>query len=47
MLASQGDFAAHAAMLGELGAEAVEVRTPQALAGLDALVIPAGSRRRS
>ena len=42
MLASQGDFAAHARMLRELGAEAVEVRTPEALAGLDALVIPGG-----
>ena len=42
VLASQGDFAAHASMLGELGAEAVEVRTPEALAGLDALVIPGG-----
>ena len=42
MLASQGDFAAHAAMLRGLGAEAIEVRTPEALAGLDALVIPGG-----
>jgi 5'-phosphate synthase pdxT subunit len=42
VLASQGDFAAHAAMLTELGAETVEVRTPEALAGLDALVIPGG-----
>jgi 5'-phosphate synthase pdxT subunit len=42
VLASQGDFAAHAAMLGELGGEAVEVRTPEQLEGLDALVIPGG-----
>lgn len=42
VLASQGDFAAHAAMLSGLGAEAVEVRTPEAIAGLDALVIPGG-----
>jgi 5'-phosphate synthase pdxT subunit len=42
VLASQGDFAAHAAMLTELGAEAVEVRTPAELAELDALVIPGG-----
>ena len=42
MLASQGDFAAHARMLDDLGAEALEVRTPDALAGLDALVIPGG-----
>jgi len=42
VLASQGDFAAHARMLRGLGADAVEVRTPQALADLDALVIPGG-----
>ncbi len=42
VLASQGDFAAHAAMLTGLGADAVEVRTPDSLADLDALVIPGG-----
>jgi 5'-phosphate synthase pdxT subunit len=42
VLASQGDFAAHAAMLAQLGAEAVEVRTPTELQALDALVIPGG-----
>jgi 5'-phosphate synthase pdxT subunit len=42
VLASQGDFAAHLRMLEELGAEAVEVRTPSDLDGLDALVIPGG-----
>ena len=42
VLASQGDFAAHAAMLTGLGAEGGEVRTPDAIAGLDALVIPGG-----
>ena len=42
VLASQGDFAAHAEMLRSLGAEAVEVRTPDALLGLDGLVIPGG-----
>ena len=42
MLASQGDFAAHAAMLGSLGAAAVEVRTPEELRDLDGLVIPGG-----
>jgi pyridoxal 5'-phosphate synthase pdxT subunit len=42
VLASQGDFAAHAEMLGALGAEATEVRTPEGLSGLDALVIPGG-----
>jgi pyridoxal 5'-phosphate synthase pdxT subunit len=42
VLASQGDFAAHARMLRELGAEAVEVRTAAQLDDLDALVIPGG-----
>jgi pyridoxal 5'-phosphate synthase pdxT subunit len=42
VLASQGDFAAHVAMLGGLGARAEEVRTPADLAELDALVIPGG-----
>jgi 5'-phosphate synthase pdxT subunit len=42
VLASQGDFAAHAEMLRELGATAVEVRTPGQLECLDALIIPGG-----
>jgi pyridoxal 5'-phosphate synthase pdxT subunit len=42
VLASQGDFAAHAEMLHPLGAEAVEVRTREAIEGLDGLVIPGG-----
>ena len=42
VLASQGDFAAHARMLEALGAEAFEVRTPAELDGLDALVLPGG-----
>lgn len=42
MLASQGDFAAHARMLADLGARATEVRTPDDFADLDALVIPGG-----
>lgn len=42
VLAVQGDFAAHARMLSELGAEAVEVRLPRDFDGLDALVIPGG-----
>ena len=42
MLASQGDFAAHAEMLRSLGAEPVEVRTADELRDLDALVIPGG-----
>lgn len=42
VLASQGDFAAHAAVLRSLDADAVEVRTPEQIAGLDGLVIPGG-----
>jgi 5'-phosphate synthase pdxT subunit len=42
VLASQGDFAAHAEMLRSLSAEPVEARTPEGLVGLDALVIPGG-----
>lgn len=42
VLASQGDFAAHARMLGSLGALALEVRTPGQLRELDGLVIPGG-----
>jgi 5'-phosphate synthase pdxT subunit len=42
VLALQGDFEAHAGMLAELGAEARDVRTPQDLEGLDALILPGG-----
>jgi 5'-phosphate synthase pdxT subunit len=42
VLALQGDFAAHGAALARLGAAAVPVRRPDALAGLDALVLPGG-----
>ena len=42
MLAVQGNFREHAAMLRRLGAEAVEVRKPEQLKGLDGLVIPGG-----
>lgn len=42
VLASQGDFAAHAEMLRSLGAEPIEVRTPEGLDALDGLVIPGG-----
>jgi 5'-phosphate synthase pdxT subunit len=42
ILAIQGDFAAHAAMLHSLGAEAVEVRTVADLDPCDALVLPGG-----
>ena len=42
VLALQGDFALHARALGRCGAEAVEVRKPDELAGLDGLIIPGG-----
>jgi 5'-phosphate synthase pdxT subunit len=42
VLASQGDFAAHAEMLRGIGAAAAEVRTAEQLDGLDGLVIPGG-----
>ncbi|MBS1870944.1 MAG: pyridoxal 5'-phosphate synthase glutaminase subunit PdxT [Actinobacteria bacterium] len=42
ILALQGDFAAHARMLRDLGAVPREVRTPAGLDGLDGLVIPGG-----
>jgi pyridoxal 5'-phosphate synthase pdxT subunit len=42
VLAVQGNFREHAAMLGRLGAETVEVRKPEELEGLDGLVIPGG-----
>ena len=42
ILAVQGDFAAHAAMLAGLGVETVEVRTPEDLADCDGLILPGG-----
>jgi len=42
VLALQGDFAEHAAVLRQLGHEAVEVRLPAQLQGLDGLIIPGG-----
>ncbi len=42
VLAVQGDFREHAAMLRRLDADVVEVRGPQELEGLDGLVIPGG-----
>jgi pyridoxal 5'-phosphate synthase pdxT subunit len=42
VLALQGDYAAHARVLRELGAEPREVRTPADLEGLDGLIIPGG-----
>jgi 5'-phosphate synthase pdxT subunit len=42
VLALQGNFREHAAMLRRLGAVVVEVRKPEQLDGLDGLVIPGG-----
>jgi 5'-phosphate synthase pdxT subunit len=42
VLAVQGNFREHAAMLRSLSAEVVEVRTPADLESLDGLVIPGG-----
>jgi pyridoxal 5'-phosphate synthase pdxT subunit len=42
VLALQGNFREHAAMLRRLGVEAVEVRKPEQLPGLDGLVVPGG-----
>lgn len=42
ILALQGDFEAHAKLLQALGAQPREVRVPDDLDGLDALVIPGG-----
>ncbi len=42
VLAVQGNFREHAAMLRRLGADVVEVRKPEELEGLDGLVVPGG-----
>ena len=42
VLAVQGNFREHEVVLRRLGAEAVEVRLPEHLQGLDGLVIPGG-----
>jgi 5'-phosphate synthase pdxT subunit len=42
ILAVQGDFEAHAAMLNKLGAETVEVRTVADLDGCNGLILPGG-----
>jgi 5'-phosphate synthase pdxT subunit len=42
VLALQGDFAEHVAMLKRLNVEASEVRLPNHLNGLDGLIIPGG-----
>src|SRR5256885_12327412 len=46
ILAVQGDFEAHAAMLARLGAETAEVRTTAHLEGCDGLILPGGERDR-
>lgn len=42
VLGIQGDYAAHAAALAEAGAEAVDVRKPEDLDGIDGLILPGG-----
>lgn len=42
VLALQGDFAEHIHTLRRIGVEAVEVRLPEQLEGLDGLIIPGG-----
>lgn len=42
VLALQGDFAEHAERLHEIGVEPVEIRLPQQLDEVDALIIPGG-----
>jgi 5'-phosphate synthase pdxT subunit len=42
ILALQGDVREHAGVLADLGADPLEVRSPQELAGIDALVLPGG-----
>jgi 5'-phosphate synthase pdxT subunit len=42
VLAIQGDYAAHATALAEVGAEPCEVRKPDQLAALDGLILPGG-----
>jgi 5'-phosphate synthase pdxT subunit len=42
VLALQGDVREHCQVLAELGAHAVEVRTPDDLTGVDAMVLPGG-----
>ena len=42
VLALQGDFREHALVLSEAGAEPVEVRRPEELAAVDAIVLPGG-----
>src|SRR5580704_15463249 len=42
ILAVQGDFAAHAAMLAGMGVQTAEMRTVEDLEGCDGLILPGG-----
>jgi 5'-phosphate synthase pdxT subunit len=42
VLAVQGNFREHLAMLAKLGVEGIEVRLPEQLDGLDGLIVPGG-----
>ena len=42
ILALQGDVSEHAQALADLGADVVEVRTPDDLAPVDRLILPGG-----
>jgi 5'-phosphate synthase pdxT subunit len=42
VLAIQGDYAAHAIALTEVGGEPCEIRKPEQLEGLDGLILPGG-----
>lgn len=42
VLAIQGDYASHAQAIAEAGGEPIEVRKPEELADVDALVLPGG-----
>jgi pyridoxal 5'-phosphate synthase pdxT subunit len=42
ILAVQGDFEVHAAMLARMGIDTVEVRTPADMEGCDGLILPGG-----
>src|SRR5512142_1078656 len=42
VLALQGDFIEHIQILKSLGADAIEIRKPEQLRDLDALIVPGG-----
>ena len=45
VLASQGAFAEHIAILNQLKVEALPIRLPRELVSLDGLIIPGGDTR--